>query len=264
MKKEKNKKLIILDIVCFAIAIILFFISCFLNISNIGADAMDNAETQLPLVVATRIVSYLFFGAFVVLVIITAGKRKGTKAALSAIVVTIVLAIAVSVTVYSQASKTEYSQSSWDTDYTGTIAAEYQQYYPYYSKMEQYAGDGYFQYSYTSSQVFRTKYVYIESLSKAKASLPSYDVEYFETGSGSLMTQFTITKTNVNDVNASKKDDITYYICNDKENVHEIVIVDDHSYYSYKLTDFDVIEQYNEESFVNNALEIYSKIVSNQ
>lgn len=147
------------------------------------------------------------------------------------------------------------------------IDNEYKVYFPFYDALYEYVGTE-FNYTYSRCEIPDAVHIHIQNFSWYEDDV-LYDTEYFETKDNLLINQYSLQK------GASViygEDSIAYpegvtktkngvqYLIHQYENYYEIRIIDEISYFSIVLKDFDEMIEIGEEEFTDLALQQYELV----
>lgn len=144
------------------------------------------------------------------------------------------------------------------------VAPEYKRFFPYYDDFYEYVGAE-FNYSYSRCEIPQAVYVHIQNFSWYENDA-LYDVEYFETDDNQLLYQFSFQKgvpvyfENENIVypeGLTKTIDGIEYLIHQHENYYEIRIINDTTYFSIVLKDFNEMLELDETAFTEMAMKQY-------
>ena len=147
------------------------------------------------------------------------------------------------------------------------IDNEYKVYFPFYDALYEYVGTE-FNYTYSRCEIPDAVHIHIQNFSWYEDDV-LYDTEYFETKDNLLLNQYSLQKGApvIHD-----EDSIAYpegvtktkngvdYLIHQYENYYEIRIIDEISYFSIVLRDFDKMVKISEEEFTDLALQQYELV----
>ncbi|MBR5203235.1 MAG: MerR family transcriptional regulator [Clostridia bacterium] len=147
------------------------------------------------------------------------------------------------------------------------IDNEYKVYFPFYDALYEYVGTE-FNYTYSRCEIPDAVHIHIQNFSWYEDDV-LYDVEYFETKDNLLLNQYSLQK---GAPVIYGEDSIAYpegvtktkngmeYLIHQYENYYEIRIVDEISYFSIVLRNFDKMVKISEEEFTDLALQQYELV----
>ena len=147
------------------------------------------------------------------------------------------------------------------------IDNEYKVYFPFYDALYEYVGTE-FNYTYSRCEIPDAVHIHIQNFSWYEDDV-LYDVEYFETKDNLLLNQYSLQK---GAPVIYGEDSIAYpegvtktkngmeYLIHQYENYYEIRIIDEISYFSIVLRDFDKMVKISEEEFTDLALQQYELV----
>lgn len=243
---RKPKILFIQSIIFFVIGIVLLITSFFLNISEFDS----NNFTQLQFICAFRIISICFITisiiSFFSYIFYNLLNKKINK---NAVQIVIIFSLIFSIIISIINIMTKYNVTE---DYYNIINDEnlicdnYEDYFPYYNKMTQFADIDEINYSYGNYQLFSNNYVHVQNGYTTEQESPLYDVEYFSSNNRLMLFQYTNEKNNRDNGKKCIDGSIEYIEYMD-EDFFEIRIVSDKSFYSFYVYDFDIISNDIEE-----------------
>lgn len=147
------------------------------------------------------------------------------------------------------------------------IDDEYKVYFPYYDNLYEYVGTE-FNYIYSRCEISNAIHIHIQNFSWYENDV-LYDVEYFETNDNSLINQYSLQKSApiVYEDNSlaypggvTKSINDMEYLIHQYENYYEIRIVNESSYFSIVLKDFDKMIEVSEAEFTEVAMQQYELV----
>lgn len=228
---------------------------------------------HLPVIQALTPVCLILTVAFSISLIIVhrKGVDNGKSFWMLYIIGLLIVAIAICSTIL-----TSYENAIFDEKHANIMLSdedaikiddEYKVYFPYYDKLYEYVGTE-FNYAYSRCEISNAVHIHIQNFSWYENDV-FYDVEYFETKNNSLINQYSLQKSApivYKDNSLAYPGGVTKsindmeYLIHQYENFYEIRIVDETSYFSIVLKDFDKMIEVSETEFTEVALQQYDLI----
>lgn len=255
---RKQKKFLILILAPFFIGIMLFVFSFFLNISEFNSTNF----TQLQLVCALRNISICFFVISIIFFfcfIFFKTKYNKNNERIIGITNVLLLTISLGVSIISVITQYDVTEEYYNIlNENNIIADSYKEFFPYYNKMVEVAAPEEINYSYGNYQLFSNRYIHVQNEYSTDVKSPLYDVEYFSSNNKTMMYQYYAEKNNHNNgiYHTESSIDYTEYV---GQNYYEIRIVNDKSFYSFYVSDFDVISN-DADELKKTALQQYKLV----
>lgn len=228
---------------------------------------------HLPVIQALTPVCLILTVAFSISLIIV--HRKGVDNGKSFLMLYIIGLLIVAIAICSTIL-TSYENAIFDEKHANIMLSdedaikiddEYKVYFPYYDKLYEYVGTE-FNYTYSRCEISNAVHIHIQNFSWYENDV-FYDVEYFETKNNSLINQYSLQKSApivYKDNSLAYPGGVTKsindmeYLIHQYENFYEIRIVDETSYFSIVLKDFDKMIEVSETEFTEVALQQYDLI----
>lgn len=147
------------------------------------------------------------------------------------------------------------------------IDNEYKVYFPFYDALYEYVGTE-FNYTYSRCEIPDAVHIHIQNFSWHEDDV-LYDAEYFETKDNLLLNQYSLQKgapviygedSIAYPEGVTKTKNGVEYLIHQYENYYEIRIIDEISYFSIVLRDFDKMVKIGEEEFTDLALQQYELV----
>lgn len=147
------------------------------------------------------------------------------------------------------------------------IDNEYKVYFPFYDALYEYVGTE-FNYTYSRCEIPDAVHIHIQNFSWYEDDV-LYDAEYFETKDNLLLNQYSLQKgapviygedSIAYPEGVTKTKNGVEYLIHQYENYYEIRIIDEISYFSIVLRDFDKMVKIGEEEFTDLALQQYELV----
>lgn len=195
------------------------------------------------------------------------GKRFWILFAFCIVIVNAVIVTTICVSYKTAIFDEHYSDMTLSGEETIKIDDEYKVYFPYYDNLYEYVGTE-FNYTYSKCEIPKAAHIHIQNFSWHENDM-LYDVEYFETEDNWLIYQYSLQKnvpviygegTLAYPEGVTKTVGDMEYLIYQYENYYEIRIINDISYFSIVLRDFDNMIEINEYEFTELAMQQYELV----
>ncbi len=259
---------------------ILFLFTLIVNFSRYGlvfaeyGNMVGTSELHhLPVIQATTPVCFALTIVFIVASIIVHKngiinrKKFWILFVLGILTATVSVALTVFISYNTAIFDEHYANIMLSNKDSVKIDDEYKVYFPFYDNLYEYVGTE-FNYTYSRCEIPEAVHIHIQNFSWYENDV-LYDVEYFETEETSLINQYSLQKgvpvvygeTPFVYPKGIEKTicDIEYFVYQ-YDNYYEIRIVDEISFFSIVLTEFDQMVELGEAEFTELAIQQYELV----